>query len=294
MTVLHGGRALVKWSQYYIGEGLGAKHQIHDQCQNTICYLVPLGLIRQGRQPVVLAEEDGGNAPVGKASFSNFLNKSPIVTFTISPWVCKVRLRKNLFAANFVMSFDTAQKQKRGLFKCLQVSTVRHCGSKVLYNSLHPEISKSSQSNPTTSATSICDGVLLLLFQKSKFSTLLKKLSFAEERCKMRPCQGRRSRWRWWGRWPWWRWVSGCRCLCPENHVKTHRILGRYVIYVIWYTYMIYIYDMSYDLPSFPEFIFVHLWGQLQTQALGLPTTCNLIYVLIRSQQKKITAKTLG
>ena len=46
-----------------------------------MCYLVPLGLIGQGRQPVVLAEEDGGNAPVGKASFSNFLNKSPIVTF---------------------------------------------------------------------------------------------------------------------------------------------------------------------------------------------------------------------
>ena len=177
--------------------------------------------------------------PLVRLHFQIFWTNPQLLRLTISPWVCKVRLRKNLFAANFVMSFDTAQKQKRGLFKCLQVSTVRHCGSKVLYNSLHPEISKSSQSNPTTSATSICDGVLLLLFQKSKFSTLLKKLSFAEERCKMRPCQGRRSRWRWWGRWPWWRWVSGCRCLCPENHVKTHRILGRYVIYVIWYTYMI-------------------------------------------------------
>ena len=49
--------------------------------QITICYLVPLGLIGEGRQPVVLAEEDGGNAPEGKASFSIFLNKSPIVIF---------------------------------------------------------------------------------------------------------------------------------------------------------------------------------------------------------------------
>ena len=49
--------------------------------QITICYLVPLGLIGDGSQPVVLAEEDGGNAPEGKASFLIFLNKSPIVTF---------------------------------------------------------------------------------------------------------------------------------------------------------------------------------------------------------------------
>ena len=43
--------------------------------------LVLLGLVGEGSQPVVLAEDDGGNAPEFKASFSNLPNKSPIVRF---------------------------------------------------------------------------------------------------------------------------------------------------------------------------------------------------------------------
>ena len=151
MTVLH----LVKWSQYYIGEASGPKHQIHDPKSPSATWSLSASSGR-GVNLSSWQRKMAAMPPKARLHFQIFWTNPQLLRLTISPWVCKVRLRKNLFAANFVMSFDTAQKQKRGLFKCLQVSTVRHCGSKVLYNSLHPEISKSSQSNPTMAFCCCC------------------------------------------------------------------------------------------------------------------------------------------
>ena len=52
----------------------------------------------------------------------------------------------------------------------------------------------------------------------------------------MKACQGRPSRWRWWGRWPWWRWGSGCRCLwAAYPHVIALDIIFKRNYWSLWH-----------------------------------------------------------